>query len=183
MRPLLVIDFQPAYAKCFGSWMTREVLALMRGMSPAEPIVVVSVNEELSGDDATSIQEFWIEQGMDEELRERVTFLEKPYAFFRSWMDQGVEDHEIVAVAQKLRQTGIGDSHELDSEVLAELSQAGADLGHDALFLPWEMERNPCYQRPAWNICGGGRDECLKEVELWLQSCSIEAHRIEHLIY
>ena len=97
MRPLLVIDFQPAYAKCFGSWMTREVLALMRGMSPAEPIVVVSVNEELSGDDATSIQEFWIEQGMDEELMERVTFLEKPYAFFRSWMDQGVEDHEIVA--------------------------------------------------------------------------------------
>jgi hypothetical protein len=182
MGPLLVVDIQPAYAAAFGSRLTDDVLEEMRQVPEGQPIVVVSVNEELSGDDADAIREFWFGQGMDEELFERAIFLEKDYAFFRSWMDLGVPEEEIVTVARELRRRGVYDSRELPEDVLSEIAPGGAALC-DALFLPYDLESERHYQQPAWRICGGGRGECLREVELWLDSCSIPYDRLDHLTY
>lgn len=182
MGPLLVIDIQPAYSAGFGRRLTEEVLQEMRQVPANEPIVVVSVNEELSGDNADAIREFWLEQGMDDELFERAVFLEKDYAFFRSWMDLGVPEEEIIAIAREMRRRKVYDSRDLPEDVLADIAPGGADLC-DAIFLPYELEIERQYKLPAWRICGGGRGECLREVELWLDSCSISYNRIDHLTY
>jgi hypothetical protein len=182
MGPMLVIDIQPAYAGSFGRWFTRDVLERMREVPEDQPIVVVSVNAELSGDDAESISQFWRTQGMDDELFERVAFLEKSYAFFRGWMDNGVPPDEIIQVAREMRRQRKYDSRDICENMHSELSTTGFDLA-DPLFLPWEMEKESRYRQQSWNICGGGRDECLLEVEIWLESCSIEYSRMEHLTY
>jgi hypothetical protein len=182
MGPMLVVDIQPAYTGGFGGRLTYEVLAEMRQMSEGQPLIILSVNEELSGDGPQAIQEFWEEQGMEEALFERAIFLEKPYAFFRGWMDNGVPDEDIVAVAKELRKQRKSDSRDLPGKVLAKISPVGA-VRCDPLFLPYELEIEPRYRQASWRICGGGRDECLKEVELWLDSCNIAYNRIDHLTY
>lgn len=50
----------------------------MREVPDDRPIIVVSVNQELSGDDSSDIREFWESYGMEEELFERIAFIEKP---------------------------------------------------------------------------------------------------------
>jgi hypothetical protein len=182
MGPLLIIDVQPAYASAFGAGFTKEVLDRMRAVPQDQALIIVSVNEDLSGDTPETIREFWENAGMDEELFERAIFLEKPYAFFRGWMDNGIHDDDIVAVAKELRRLRKYDSRDLGADAIAELSSAGAELA-DPLWLPYELEEEPRYRQDVWNICGGGRDECLKEMELWLDSCSIDYTRIEHLTY
>jgi hypothetical protein len=182
MGPMLVIDVQPAYASAFGKWFTNEVLDQMRKVPADQPLVIVSVNEELSGDTSEGIRDFWEREGMEDELFKRAIFLEKPYAFFRGWMDCGVPHDEIVTVAKELRRRRKYDSRQLPVDVLSELAPAGFDLA-DPLFLPYELEVESHYRQPTWSICGGGRDECLKEVELWLHSCSIAYNRLDHLTY
>lgn len=182
MGPLLVVDFQPAYQKAFTSHLVQEVLKEMRLVPDGVPILVVSVNEELSGDASWAIRDFWESHDMEPELLERVTFLEKPYAFLRGWMDNGVPEDEIVTVLREMRQRRKNDSRDLPEEVIEEHSSRAADLA-DAVFLPYELESETAYRIPSWRICGGGYNECLRELELWLASCDIEFERLEHLTY
>lgn len=181
MGPLLVVDIQPAYVAA-GTYLIREVLKEMRCVPDGEPILVVSVNEELSGDEPWSIRDFWEQHDMEPELFDRITFLEKPYAFLRGWMDNGVPEDEIVAVLKEMRSRRKTDSRDLPNEVIAELSERGAGLA-DPLILPDELEDERAYRGPTWRICGGGYNECLREVELWLQSRDIQFERLEHLTY
>jgi hypothetical protein len=182
MGPLLVVDFQPAYKKAFTYNLIQEVLDEMRQVPEGEPILVVSVNEELSGDAPWDIREFWERHGMESELFDRITFLEKPYAFLRGWMDNGVPSDEIVAVLKEMRKRSKNDSRDLPEDVIAELAPCAADMS-DAIFLPCEVEHERAYRIPSWRICGGGYHECLRELELWLESRSIDFERLEHLTY
>lgn len=182
MGPLIVVDFQPAYQKAFTPRLVQAVLAEMRSVPEGEPILVVSVNEELSGDAPWDIRDFWEGHDMEPELFDRITFLEKPYAFFRGWMDNGVSEDEIIEVLKEMRRRGKTDSRNLPGSVIEELSPRGADLA-DALFLPGELENEPAYRQPTWRICGGGYQECLREVELWLASRGIDFTRLEYLTY
>lgn len=184
MRPLLVIDVQPAYCAAHQGWqLARDVLERMELVPADVPVVVVSVNEELSGDTPAAVQEFWLDAGMTDEQFERITFLEKPYAFFRSWMDCGVPESEIVAVAKRLRKRNLYDSRDLPGAILRKLAPRGFELDGDMLGLPYELETEPVYKQPHWDICGGGRDACLHEMELWFDSNGIGYTRLESLIY
>jgi hypothetical protein len=139
--PLLVIDVQPAYRSAFGKFLPGQVLAEMRNLSDSVPIVVVSVNEELSGDTQESILDFWQRAGMDEALLQRVTFLEKPYGFFRSWMEQGVYQVEIVAVAKEMRNLQKFDVQELNVERLISIAPSSEEVYQNSLWLPHELEK------------------------------------------
>lgn len=182
MGPLIVVDIQPGFQRAFTRHLVESVLEEMRSVPDDAPILVVSVNEELSGDASWDIRDFWEAQGMEPDLFDRVKFLEKPYAFFRGWMDNGVDEDEIVEVLKEMRRRGKCDSRDLPIEDIAELSSRGANLG-DPLILPEELEDERAYRGHAWRICGGGYHECLREVELWLTSRDIKFERLEHLTY
>jgi hypothetical protein len=158
------------------------VLDEMAKVPDGTPIIVVSVNEELSGDEPWGIRDFWENHGMEPELFDRITFLEKPYAFLRGWMDNGVPSDEIVATLKEMRKRGKNDSRCLPEDVIAELAPSAVDLS-DAVFLPCEVEHERAYRLPSWRICGGGYSECLRELEIWLESRDIDYDRLEHLTY
>lgn len=182
MSPLLVVDVQPAYANWMSPRLPTNILAHLRS-NPRQPVMFISVNEELSGDTESDIQEFWADHGLDEDLASGIRFEFKSYAFLRGWMDNGVADDEIVETCRALRQGGIYDSRDIPAETLTELSAEGAELA-DPLILPYELEILRCFQPGmTLDICGGGRNECLKEMELWLASLDIRCNRIEHLVY
>lgn len=182
MSPLLVVDVQPAYFSGMSPRLPGQILSHLAD-NPSQLVVFLSVNEELSGDTEESIQEFWADHGLDEDLASRIRFETKPYAFLRSWMDQGVDEDEIVETCRALRRAGLNDSRELPTDALEGLSCEGTALG-DPLILPKELDDIRFFRTGMQlDICGGGRYECLKEMELWLAARDITCERLEHLVY
>lgn len=180
--PLLVVDVQPAYASAFRRHLVRDILVHIKRQPSDTPIVIVSVNEELSGDTPEDIQAFWSDSGMDEETFQRVTFIEKEYAFFRGWMDNGVPDEEIVAIGKRLVDLGLYDSRDLELSEVEQHAPSAIDLA-DCMFMPHSLELDSSYKKALWHVCGGGSDECLKEVELWMDVVGISHERLSELTY
>ncbi|MBC8741709.1 hypothetical protein F6X40_34675 [Paraburkholderia sp. UCT31] len=183
MQGFIVVDVQPAYHKG-ASHITRPLLFLLESVVEHNvPIFRVKVNEELSGDTPEDFDEYWQDAGASRQLLDHSRVMEKPYAFLRGWMDNGVPDDEIVATLKEMRKRGVNDSRQLPKEVLVSLSEHGASLC-DPLFLPYELEdQASTLTSRAWTTCGGGRDECLKEFELWLDSNDVTYFRDESLVY
>ena len=182
---VLVVDLQPAYTEAIAPSLLRQTFAYLQSLPEDLPLVAFWVNNELSGDTEESVRNYWYESGASEELLERIEFREKPYAFLRGWMDQGVPHDAMRAVLKALRDKNIWDSRQLDADTLQSLSEDGSQLA-DPLFREETVEDVAAlmrrYERP-WATCGGGRDECLLEVELALSSADVSFERIQYLTY
>ncbi|MDO8414835.1 MAG: hypothetical protein Q7S87_01340 [Agitococcus sp.] len=181
VTPLMVIDVQPAYASAFGLHYVKSIIEEMR-KSRHRKIVVVSVDEEFSGDSMEDIQVFWARHGMTKALFNRVQFVEKTYGFFRGWMDCGIRDDEIVNTARELRCHQNWDSRNMTVAALERVAPSAVGLVNP-LYLPSELESNLVFREPTWNLCGGAAHECLKEMELWLHSLQAKVTTRSGLVY
>lgn len=185
---LLVVDLQPAYAKSsnyssISAGLMQQVLAHIETMPDEAPVLALHVNEDLSGDTLADVQDFWLERGADDSVIDRIRWSEKSYAFLRGWMDNGIADEDIVATVREMRRQGVWDSRAVCGEELQQLSRRGDQL-IDPLFRDEDVERLLTSMRGRhWNTCGGGRDECLLEVELVLRSADLRFERLNHLTY
>lgn len=100
-----------------------------------------------------------------------IAFYDKGYGFFRGWMDQGVGDHEIIQIIRAMVVNRAYDSRELPEELITKI--AGEVPEYDNIYLP----HIDLLQLRAFNnafLCGGGRDECLKEVQLLMNALNIK---------
>lgn len=181
--PLVVVDIQPCYSSVFAHGFVGDIVAeIERRIAAGLPVYLVHNDLELSGDQLGDVHEFWLEHGLSEDVLERCQFIEKQYAELRGWMDCGVSDDDIVKTLQALRQAKLWDSRLLPAEALESLSPDGSELCNP-LFLSWHLESSPLTSLVDMDICGGGREECLREVELWLESRKLPYNRIESLVY
>lgn len=187
MKPLLIVDVQPAY-RYFCDPLLPQLRAALYRKRPTD-VLIAWVGQGLTADTEEDVYEYLSQGGLSPALLNRATFVEKDYGFLRAWMDHGVKDEVIVQALKRMRRHGVSDSHDLvskwdepqepfDKEVLA-----AARFHHDRImdcgdFEPWPLLRHSNYV-----TMGGGRDECLKELELWLQSHDIQCNRQEHLTY
>lgn len=186
---LLVIDLQPAYARAdqacnhITPWLMSRVIEHIRLLPADAPVNAMFVNEELSGDTLPDIQAFWLEHGADDALIERMDWSEKSYAFLRGWMDNGIDEDDIAATLREMRRRSVWDSRDFAPEELAHICPSGSELC-DPLLRDQDVETLLQRLRGTnWSTCGGGRDECLKEVELVLRSADIRFERLDHLTY
>jgi len=103
---------------------------------------------------------------------QNIYFYDKGYAFFRGWMDQGVEDYKIIKVIRAMVMNRIYDSRELPDDLLTQL--VGDDMPQcDNIYLP----HIDLLQLRSFNgafLCGGGENECLKEVQLLMNALNIK---------
>lgn len=178
---LAIIDVQPCYQQ--GATPVRDALIPLLNEGQFDNVVFIRVNEELSGDTEWDALAYWEEAGLEPEVLTNAIHVEKTYAFFRGWMDNGVDDDVIVDVVKCLRSHNKWDTRMLDEELLNSFEDGLSDRA-DPLFRPDELESVArVFERKSWTLCGGGRHECLKEFELWLDSRDIQHDRLEHLIY
>lgn len=122
----------------------------------------------------------------------RFTIVDKGYGYLRSWQDIGMPEAIIIRVIREMYQQKVYDSRELfdgdESETYrADMEQLMGDqwvdysLG-DNISVGWASikmlkEFNGAY------IVGGGRNECLREVELLMNAFNIKYKRIDSLVY
>jgi hypothetical protein len=119
-------------------------------------------------DSVYQIQDFYLENGMEEDTIQNMNFFEKNYAFFRDLMDEGIDDDVIVELGKLLIGKKIWDWRDLDHddyETFCSIHDLDLDRDSynfnipDVLFYINKLPDN-CI------LVGGGQSECLREVEL-----------------
>lgn len=175
---------QPSCASDFsGTYLLKNLVAEIKVRLKAKgQVYLVYIQEDLSGNSLAELHEFWEMHGLSESALNKCQFVEKRYAELRGWMDNGIDEDEIVSTVQELRACKVWDSRNLPDGRLEELSEDGSQL-LSPLFLSYELETSPLAKLATIDICGGGRDFCLREVELWLESRGAQYNRVEHLVY
>jgi hypothetical protein len=175
---LLVVDVQPAFAE--GCEFIAAKVA-QRINNTVKPVTIMWVGDGLSSDSEDSVREYLREHGARSGRLDQAHFVEKGYAFFRGWMDQGVDATDIIKVGRKMLESGYCSSEAVDLEQLY-----GSDVPDfpeiDHLHHP-QFADSRLRALSAVETCGGGSNECLAEIELWLQMTRLPFKRLDSLVY
>lgn len=182
-KPCIVVDVQPAYAK----YADRVAGKIMQFLNSQSGPILMFMNADCDGltdDTEPDIAYYWEEQGFDPDNWQRVTPVDKGYGYFRAWMDQGVDESIIIRVIRALYQAKVNDSRDLEAEVLQQLvgDQWEGWMQDDPIIVEWTSVAQLKQFSGAY-IMGGGRTECLREVELLMNAFNIPYIRINSLVY
>lgn len=177
---LVVVDVQPAYSACCNS-IARDVA--QRINNTRKPITIVWVGEDYTGDREEDVREYLRAMGARPGKLAQCRFTEKTYGFFRGWMDAGVDDDTIIKVGSALMRTNQSSSDMLDlPALLGEDFDVNELPDGDSIYLP-HFDDSSLREFDAFETCGGGREECLAEFELYLAMLERPFTRLSHLVY
>lgn len=178
MENLLVVDVQPMYHQSC-EHMVKRLIDKLNKETPETVWYFVAEETGIGGDTEFDVRDYLANYGLSEEALDGITFVPKDYGFLRGWMDTGIDDETIVDALKLMRQLGLNDSRDLE----AHAATASPDHEHimdvvigdpsEAVFEPG-FDVKPLLSRPRWEVAGGGRYECLKELELYAMSHNIE---------
>lgn len=177
-KALLVVDVQPSYNRWCSS-VARSVAKRIN--NTRKPVCIMWVGDGLTSDTEFDVREYLRENGAYRPALEQATFIEKGYGFFRQWMDNGVDHDDIIKVGQHMLKRRINSSEGVDF---------GELYGEDVPDFPRYGDLNLPHINSGrvlafdhLETCGGGSQECLAEIELWLSVQGKTHNRIDHLVY
>ena len=199
-RPCIVVDVQPAYSGIHDgdeNPVFTEIINFVVNQQTGPVLMMVNAAESgLTGDTVSDVKTYWEDtvRGQDYDFAadsdepavnwNRFTIVDKGYGYFRSWMDQGVADAIMIRVIRALYQARVNDSRDLDPAQLKQLVGAQWQdwMTDDPVIVEWTSVAQLKRFQGAY-IMGGGRRECLREVELLMNAFNISYKRIDHLVY
>lgn len=187
----IVVDVQPEYTGVNDGQELYWIDDMMQFLNKQGPILMF-VNAEdqgLTGDTIDSVREYWEDSGFNPNRWSQTEIVDKGYGYFRAWMDEGVPENVIIKTIRLMYQQKVTDSRMLfdgeDSEDYIEKMEALGVPEHmldDALSVEWTSVAQLKQFSGAY-IMGGGRNECLREVELLMNAFNIKYRRIEEFVY
>jgi len=189
-HPIIVVDVQPAYDD--GSGLIPSIIEFVSNSTGKVLMFVNAEQDGLTDDTIEDIKMFWEETIGDEIDWDRFEIVDKGYGFFRSWMDNGVEEKTIIKTIRELYRQKVSDSRKLfngeDSEYYEEKMKEflGDEYEDWMLYEPLMVEWTSVSQLKDFNssyIVGGGRNECLREVELLMNAFNIKYKRVDEYVY
>ena len=174
-KDFLVVDIQPEYESGFKYWLNDFIEFINKNYIKFNNLVFYYNGADTVG--SMNEQEYvwwWIENGLNERVVETSKFYDKGYAFFRYCMDEGIDDEEIVNLVKSMIHYNINDSRELDEDFWEEFIENYGnhnirellEYSDDMINIPELMDDLKQYNNIV--ICGGGMNECLKEVNIAL---------------
>lgn len=180
---LVVVDVQPNYYQgCYE--ILPDVLEKMNECN--KPIIFFYVGRTLDGDSKEDVIGFLLENGLQEHVLDQIRFVEKEYGYFRSWMDNRVDHNFIVDAVKMMSANQIQNSKTFTDSQWQQLTNGKKDKLHilygENIYLP---QINPKLFAKVDNLelIGGGRHECLEEMNLYLKSLGKTTFINESLCY
>jgi hypothetical protein len=170
---LIVVDIQPEY-KSYIPFLKEWVAYINK---TKQPITFLYNGEDTLGMVSEyDYQDWLIDIGVKQSVVENATFYDKGYAFFRNCMDKGIDHDDTVGLVKLMYESGVNDSRDLNKDFWNEyIAQNGSEHlreamegSEDCISIPDLMD----FLQPYNNItlCGGGIEQCLKEVEIALDA-------------
>lgn len=175
-KHLVVVDIQPEYSThinflpTFINFLNNEYenLANLTFLYNGEDTLgMVNIND---------YKMWWMENGLEEHIIDGATFYDKGYAFFRYCMDEGVDEEDTTELVRYMIEKGVNDSRDLDEDFWNEFVERYGkenlrdllEFAGDCINIPDLMDELKDYRGVV--LCGGGINECLKEVEIALNA-------------
>ena len=185
---LILVDFQPAYQQ--GTDDYGYVTAIEQAISyinKKQPDVTAFFNGEDVGIEDTKEEVMWhyIEHGLNEDLTHLFTFKEKSYAWLRQWMDEGVDHAMIIKVIRYLVMNDLNDSREVEDEAWLKLVGEDFEYYDDRemnIYLP-DINIATLKTLSGSLLGGGGKHECLHEMQLLMNAFNIKYKLVQDWIY
>jgi hypothetical protein len=189
----ILVDIQPEYKK----YISFDVYDLMNKIneeleSNTNIVVLYNGKETLDMIEETELMNWYIEKGLNADYLDNITFFDKGYAFFRYCMDSGIDVDDIVLLVKFMYKNKIYDSRDITESKMWDNFVKEYDKPHlrellefadDNINLPDLMFKLKNMVSGHVKLCGGGRNECLSEVEIALKALDINYELEEEFIY
>ncbi len=168
---MVVVDIQPEYSSSIH--FLPEFIDFLNENDFAKVLYLYN-GEDLGMSSESDLISWLLDNGLDEDKIDDFDFFEKNYAFFRDLMDQGMGEDDIVEIGQFVMKKRKHDWRDLNGEEWEELDSIVSDISDDSnrgenmmFYLPEVVDEIKPLRLPL--LAGGGRNECLREVELVFQ--------------
>lgn len=184
-KPLIVVDIQPQYitsvdgfvgdlAKYINNRNGRQTLMLYNG-------------PELTEDDIDDIKYWWYEEGMNPNIIDSIEWIDKGYGYLRSWMDNGISENVIIKAIREMYKQRVTSSSLLfngDEDKIKEFIGSEYDdwMIDDEIHIQW-MDISALNRYKNCYLCGGGREQCLKEIMILMNAFNIKYTLLQQFIY
>lgn len=192
----IVVDIQPAYQMEMNPPRVNNIKIFQNAakfLNRQKGPILMFVNADETGmtdDTISSIKHYW-EEELDFYNWNNVTINDKGFGYFRGWMDQKVPNDVIIRAIRLMYQHKVTDSRELfggdESDDYAMKMDAALGFFYDWMIHdPISVEWTSVAQLKKFNgsyIFGGGRDECLKEIQLLMNAFNIKYKIIGDFCY
>lgn len=204
---LLIVDVQPAYADYSDSVLpgiqqmiercNGKIVVMYNGWDIADDRVTDVMNY-LGG--SNDLEDMYYDEENDDYIDQEPSvvfqklqsakFVEKVYGYFRQWMDEPMEmsDASIIRTIRAMYQHRITDSREFEDKGINIADITGPEWTEKVgdpeinIYLP-EVEIQLLRRLSPFYMMGGGRNECLREIELLCNAFNIRYKRVDSLIY
>lgn len=170
---LICVDIQPEYSKAM-HFNVGDFCNYLNKSKFNEKVILFN-GPDLGFPDQNELRFWYEEHGLDEDTR--LTFYDKGYAFFRYCIDSGIDEDDIVLLVKFMKEHDINDSRQITDSSLwdsfeekynnKELREL-LEFAGDNIFIPDVMDFLSGYKNIT--LTGGGKDECLKEIEIALKA-------------
>ena len=189
-KHLVVVDIQPEYQNIFRNMGAELAEYINENYHSLTDLTFLYNGEDTLGMISEyEYKDWWLEQGLDENILSSATFYDKGYAFFRFCMDEGIDDDQTINLIKYMVEKDINDSRDLDEEFWDEfVSRFGSEdirelieFSGDAINIPDLMDEISSYNNIV--LCGGGVNECLKEVEIALDALDKPYHTFSRFTF
>ena len=186
-RNVIVVDIQPMYKNAimfstvkFANWLKEQ-----------DKILYFYNGPDTVGQDTENDIKRWLleeisdyDEDLEYKLNHDTIWIDKGYAFFRNWMDMGSDIGFIKKAIRFMLSKKENDSRDINPEVWEENfpNDWNSDYEDDSIYLP-DVPINILKKFKGSYIVGGGKDECLKEVQLLMSVFNIKATPVKDFIY
>jgi hypothetical protein len=191
MKNLIVVDIQPEYENYINKQNSSFIEDFVDYVNGTSKNVVFLYNgyDTLGMVEEHDYQDWLIDKGVDESVIENATFYDKGYAFFRYCMDFGGDENDIASLVKMMYEKGVNDSRDLDDDFWIDyINENGSSKlqtllqnADDCISIPDLMDFIKDYENIT--LCGGGINECLKEVEISLKALGKKFTILEEYTY
>lgn len=197
---LLIIDVQPEYQ----NYSNNILPGVQQMIEKANGKVVIVYNDFGGGDTPEAVLNYLAghddeydgyvydededdyvpaEQTPLEQKLHNAQFVQKEFGFLRGYMDSGVDDSTIIEIIRAMYQQRENDSRDLNPEVLSDNAKDVLENYGDSIFVQDWVPIHLLHSLQPFYMMGGGRNECLREIELICHAFNIKFKRIDSLVY
>lgn len=178
--PIICVDIQPAYHNYLNNRIN--VYEAMGFMNKCKSNILIFYNGDEVGieDKKYDVEDYFVEYGF--EPKANIKFLEKGYAFFRNWMDNGVSERTIMKVIRKMvieRKNDASDLGDLEEFLGDEYEDW---MEYESFYIP-DIDLGLLKTFKGCYLIGGGEHECLAEIRILMNTFNIKHTLVKEFIY
>jgi hypothetical protein len=115
-KHLVVVDIQPEYEQWCSHILPEFVDFLNENYETLSRLTFLYNGDSLRMISEGDYQNWWLDNGLSEDVIYSSRFYDKGYAFFRYCIDEGIDDETIVNLIKYMLEKDVFDTRELDKE-------------------------------------------------------------------